>query len=858
MHEGLGRLKPGATVWAVAALVAALIAAVLVIGRISVAEIQSAYGDRLKAGLSSFEMLLNQKLDTVDRELSRIARDDALKVTLALDMREQLHHYLAEQFEGSALDFIELASNAGDSTLESVEAGPDLAPESGVCTEDYRLLVGQGRRLYLVRRFPVTREGETLAVVCGGVELSRAELLAYLRQKLDADPFVIGAGGQSYLLDESLSGFPESAEPGRLMAVRAGGEPAVAMTGLYRRDGRMIQMGLVVHGKQLGGRITRLVQVFLIGFLVIGAAAFVAWRNFSLQRRARKALERAHELASVTLSSIGDSVMTTDTNGWINYMNAAAVELTGYSIADLQGKPWNTRIRLVEKSSDKPMDPVMASLRLKRPVRSTSDTNLVHKHGQTAVQFMVTPMFEADQVSGAVIVLHNTSHERKLRDELIQRVNTDQLTGLLNRGAFCQRVESALLEARNSDSHHAVLFLDLDRFKAVNDSCGHQAGDLLLKQVGTVLQRCLRREDVLARLGGDEFGVLLWRIDEAGTVAIAEKLLTAINEYRFVFEQKLFALGVSIGVAMVEADSESFEAVFHAADTACLGAKEKGRNRIEVFSGQFRSSQGQEIEWAPRIREALRHDKLFLYVQPVKAASEVAARREAGIWEVLVRMLDDQAQVVAPSVFLPVAERYGLMPEIDRWVIDHVFRDEAIRFVTRAGERNKSLSLMSINVSSASISQPEFLPWVMDRMTAYEVCPANICFELSETTLSAHLDQASQFIEELSALGCRFMIDDFGVGMTSFAHLKHLKVDFLKIDSSAVRNTQSDPIDRSLVKAVIDVARAMGIRTVAEFVESEEIVVALRALGIDYLQGFAVGRPFPLDDFRQRLLRVVA
>ena len=858
MQDGPGRLKPGATVWVVLVIVAALMASILVIGRISLGEIRAAYGDRLKAGLSSFEILVGQKLDTIDRELSRVARDDALKVTLALDMRAQLHHYLAEQFEGSGLDFVELVDNSGDDRLAIAEAGPGLAPENSACTDDYRLLVGRGRHLYLVRRFPVTREGKDLAVICGGIELSRGEFLAYLREKLEADPFVLGEDGRLYLIDESLSGLPKTPSPGQLMKVQAGESPAVAMTGRYRRDGRMMVLGLVVHGDQLGGRITRLVQVFLIGFLVIGSAAFLAWHNFSLQRRASKELARAHELASVTLSSIGDSVMTTDTNGWINYMNAAAVELTGYSIADLQGKPWNTRVRLVEKSSDKPMDPVLASLRLKRPVRSTTDTNLVHKHGHTAVQFMVTPIFEADRVSGSVIVLHNTSRERRLRDELIQRVNTDQLTGLFNRGAFCQRVDVALSEARNGDGHHAVLFLDLDRFKVVNDSCGHQAGDLLLKQVSAVLQRCLRREDVLARLGGDEFGVLLWRINEARTMAIAEKLLAAINEYRFVFDQKLFSLGVSIGVAMVEADSEDFEAVFHAADTACLTAKEKGRNRIEVFSGAPRTTQGQEIEWAPRIREALRQDKLFLYVQPVRPVAEAAGHRESGIWEVLVRMLDDQAQVVSPGVFLPVAERYGLMPEIDRWVIEHVFSDEAIRFVTRNGERNGTLSLMSINVSAASISQPEFLPWVMERLAAYDVCPANICFELSETTLSAHLDQATQFIDELSSLGCRFMIDDFGVGMTSFGHLKHLKVDFLKIDSSAVRNTQSDPIDRSLVKAVIDVARAMRIRTVAEFVENEDIVAALTELGIDYLQGFAVGRPFPLDDFRQRMLRIVA
>ncbi len=853
-----GRLRPGARGYMVLALVAPLLVAIFVVAKTSFSEIDHAYRARLQAGLVSWQIIFEQKRALLRRELSRIAGDDALKVTLALDMRAQLPHYLKEQFEGSGLDFIELIAPSGEQLLAEVESEHGVAPAITACAEDYRSLVEDGGELYLAFRRDVVREGERLAIVCGGVSLKRKGFLSWLRETLDGEPFILTDDHRLLLASEPLALPDGDPKPEQLIDAQLGDASVFAMTTRLTGDGPALELGLAVRKHRFQDHVIRILQVTLIVLLLVAAAGYYLYRNLREQRRAREALYRANELASVTLSSIGDSVLTTDTRGWVNYMNAAANDLTGFSIADLEGKPWNRRIALVEKKSGKAMDPVMAAISLKRPIRSTGDVNLEGKRTQAPVQFMVTPIFEAGEVTGAVIVLRNTSRERELREALIQQVNTDQLTGLFNRGAFCEQAARALEQTRNTDTRHALLFLDLDRFKTVNDSCGHQAGDLLLKQISAVFRRVLRDSDLLARLGGDEFGILLRDVTEARALATGEKLLEQISHFEFVWEQRKFSVGLSIGVAMIDADSRDFETVFHAADTACLSAKDKGRNRVEIHVPvETPQPERTEIEWVPLIRDALRRDKLFLYVQPMRPANP-RDRGKACLWEVLVRILDDQARVVSPSVFLPVAERYGLMPDIDRWVIETVFRDRDIRAITRAGTRSETAGLMSINLSGSSISQPDFLPFVVEQLKQHRIAPENICFELSEDTLSSHLDEATRFISELTQLGCRFMIDDFGVGMTSFNHLRHLKVDFLKIDSAAAQNTESDPIGRSLVKAVIDVARTMQIRTVAENVETDAMAQALTALGVDYLQGYGIGRPFPLDDFRQRMLRNVA
>ena len=844
--------------YAVLALLVPLLFSIGIVGKILLGEVNQAYSERLEAGLSTFEVIIDQKLAVINRELSRISDDDALKVTLALDMQAQLGHYLAEEFEGSGLDFMQIFTVDGEHKLAEVESEAGVAPMNSVCGEDYRVLSADAGKVFLKLQFDVEREGETLAVLCGGIELASKQSMAYLRETLGADPFLLDEEGNLLLQGQTPVSLPKNLQLKTLFSPEINSGRTFAMINLLEVSGPDIGIGLLIDKSQVHDHAIKVFQVLVIALLLIASAVYFALRNYNMQRRVKGELQQANELASVTLSSIGDGVITTDTKGWVKYMNAAAIGLTGCSIEEMQGKPWNSRVKLREKRTANEMDPVMASISLKRTMRSTGDTNLVSKKGQSAVQYIVAPIFEDQEVSGAVVILHDNSRERQLRETLVEQVNTDQLTGLMNRGAFCTLVASALNAARYSEHQHAVLFMDLDRFKVVNDACGHQAGDLLLRQVSTLFNRVLRDNDALARLGGDEFGILLADTTAEKALVVAEKLLEEINQFRFIHSGKPFSIGVSIGVTMIDAGSKDSESVFQQADAACFIAKEQGRNRIKMYLAEDDPKpEKQEIEWVPRIRDAIRNERMFLYVQPIRLAKGTHFR-QAGIFEVLIRMLDDNMEVVLPGVFLPVAERYGLMPEIDRWVIESVFRDDVTSSITRAGERDNTLSLMSINISAASIRQPEFLDFVMEKIEQYGVCPANICFELSETTVSAHIEEAEYFISALSALGCRFMIDDVGVGMSSFSHIKHLKVDYLKIDSSAIKNTKTDPVDRSLVKAVIEIAQAMKMKVIAEFVETEEIAESLTQLGVDYLQGYAVGAPYPIEDFRQRILRIVA
>lgn len=858
MKTILKTIKTHVKIFAVLAVLFPIFLSIGVIGKILLSEVNQAYSDRLVAGLSTFEVIVDQKLAVIHRELSRIADDDALKVTLALEMHEQLGHYLAEEFEGSGLDFMQIFTVSGEQKLAEVESNAGVAPMNQVCGEDYRVLSTDAGKVFLKLQFDVNREGENLAVLCGGIELGSKQSMAYFRETLGADPFLLDDNGHLLLQGDANLTLPENLATKVLFSPSIRSGRTFAMVNRLKSQSGDIGLGLIIEKSEVHDHAIKVIQVFAIALLIIASIVYFAWRNYTLQRRTKGELQKANEVASVTLSSIGDGVITTDTKGWIKYMNTAAVGMTGCSIEEVQGKPWNHRVKLVEKRSAKEMDPVMASISLKRTMRSTVDANLVSNKGQTAVQYIVAPIFQAEAVSGAVVILHDNSRERQLRETLVEQVNTDQLTGLMNRGAFCALVESALNGTKYSASQHAVLFLDLDRFKLVNDACGHQAGDLLLRQVSTIFNRALRGSDALARLGGDEFGILLSETTPEKALVVAEKLLEEINLFRFIHAGKPFSIGVSIGVTMMDATSDQSESVFKQADSACFLAKEDGRNRVKMFlSGAIDRPEKLDIEWVPRIRDALRNERMFLYVQPIRPANGKHFR-QSGIFEVLIRMLDNNMDVVLPGAFLPVAERYGLMPEIDRWVIESVFSDEVTRSITQAGDQDNTLRLMSINISAASIRQPEFLPFVIEKIEQYGVCASNICFELSETTISAQLAEAEYFISALAALGCRFMIDDVGVGMSSFNHIKHLQIDFLKIDSSAIKNTESDPVDRSLVKAVIEIAQAMEMKVVAEFVESEEIANSLTKLGVDYLQGYAVGTPYPIEDFRQRILRLVA
>ena len=466
------------------------------------------------------------------------------------------------------------------------------------------------------------------------------------------------------------------------------------------------------------------------------------------------------------------------------------------------------------------------------------------------VEVSVTPLSTEDGALTSVALKDVT--ERKLAAEaLAHQASHDSLTGLINRTEFERRLGLALKSAAELSRNHAVMYLDLDQFKVVNDTCGHAAGDQLMRQVSAVLLKRLREGDTLARLGGDEFGVLLENCPPDHSLRIADQLRQTVADFHFTWETRSFSTGVSIGLVNVKDHPLTLTDVMSAADAACYMAKEKGRNRVQLYhaeDSELSVRQG-EMEWISRLQKALKEDRFVLYTQDIKALD--AGREHGTHCEILIRLLDERGELVPPMAFIPAAERYNLMPAIDRWVIRTAFatisREQA--------EGGAVFEICSINLSGGSIGDEGFLDYVREQFAHFPVRPQSICFEITETAAIARLDQATRFINEMKSLGCRFSLDDFGAGMSSFAYLKHLPVDFLKIDGGFVKNMADDPIDRAMVEAINSVGHITGKQTIAEFVDGERVIALLREIGVDFAQGYGVAKPKP---FGRRLQMAAA
>jgi diguanylate cyclase (GGDEF)-like protein len=430
------------------------------------------------------------------------------------------------------------------------------------------------------------------------------------------------------------------------------------------------------------------------------------------------------------------------------------------------------------------------------------------------------------------------SRERQYAARLSNLASHDALTGLLNRREFEQRVRAIVEHHDAEDGQHAVLYLDLDQFKVVNDTSGHAAGDELLRQVGALLRPRLREGDVLARLGGDEFGVLLPHCPPAPALRIAEALRKAIVDFRFAWKNRSFTIGVSIGLVNLADGPHTLASALSAADAACYLAKDKGRNRVQVYrpeDSEVALRRG-EMEWVHRLHRALAEDRLCLFSQPICAMHAPGAHSDHQ--ELLVRLIDENNELIAPIAFIPAAERYHLMPSIDRWVIRTAFR-----VITELRAAGNVGGTYAINISGASIGDDQFLDFVRESFARFRIPHASICFEITETTAVTSLSKAADFIGALREPGCRFALDDFGVGVSSFTYLKQLPVDFLKIDGSFVKNMLNDPVDAAMVEAIHRIGRVMGKQTIAESVETAATLDALRSVGIDYAQGNAIAVP---------------
>lgn len=557
----------------------------------------------------------------------------------------------------------------------------------------------------------------------------------------------------------------------------------------------------------------------------------------------RKALCEEKERAEVTLHSIMEGVITTTADGLIQYMNPVAERLSGWSNQWIHNLELNDVIKVIDEDNGKKLtNPINEAIVQNRIIELPMHAALIRHDGEAIpIKASAAPMRNEDgEVVGAVMVFQDVSHARRLARQLSYQASHDALTGLFNRRMFEEHLDRLLLSVQDENRHHVLCYIDLDQFKVVNDTCGHMAGDELLRQLAILLQGCIREGDVLARLGGDEFGVLLENCHLPKALELSDNICQQIREFRFSWDEKLFEVGASIGIAAINEDNCELVSIISAADLACYAAKDAGRNRVHVFepNDAVLAEHHGQMHWATRINQALDQGRFLLYWQSVRALKDDEPFEHG---EVLIRMLDDDAQLVTPDEFIPAAERYNLMQKLDRWVIQTVFSS-----VHAVNVNNPRQQILAINLSGISIADDDMYEFIMSTATEYAVDLSQICFEITETAAISNLVKATVFMKKLKKQGCRFALDDFGSGLSSFAYLKSLPVDYIKIDGAFVKDITQDNIDRAMVESIIRLARVMNIHTIAEWVQDRETMDLLSDMGVDFVQGYYVGEPEPL------------
>jgi len=579
-------------------------------------------------------------------------------------------------------------------------------------------------------------------------------------------------------------------------------------------------------------------------------------RDVSHRKSLEVSLSRSKRQAQYTLESISEGILTTDNNGHIDYMNQSAETLIGTNRDDAAGHRIGELFSLVDDADRRPLgDPVERCLAIRRRVNMGRRAVMVSLDGEHehSVEITASPIRgPGNSISGTVVVIHDVGEIRGLTQQMSYQATHDQLTGLVNRREFERRLDEAMDSARAEEAVHMLFYMDLDRFKAVNDSCGHLAGDNMLREVATLIRDQVRDSDFVGRLGGDEFGALLigCPIDKARQ--IASDICNAVADYRFVWKDKIFNIGISIGLVEISHVSGSLQDVMSAADSACYVAKQEGRGKVHVYSARDEAIARErgDIQWLRELQAALHEDRFELAVQPIIAMS---GRVETGpAVEVLIRLPDKSGRTADTAEFLRPAERYQLMPQIDRWVL------HATLVAIGSGEiKISSGRSCAVNLSGQTLADESFLGFVVDSLDRSGVPPTSVCFEVTETAILSNVQHAQRFIEVLHGIGCEFSLDDFGSGLGSFSSLKQLPIDYLKIDGTYTRNLRTDQVNQEMVAAMIKLARTMDFRIVAEQVEHQEDFDWLRDIGVDFVQGRFVEAPVALGNASTGTFRIL-
>ena len=565
-------------------------------------------------------------------------------------------------------------------------------------------------------------------------------------------------------------------------------------------------------------------------------------RDVSHRKSLEVTLSRSKRQAQYTLESISEGVITTDNDGRIDYMNLAAEALTGTNRDDAAGHRVGELFSLVDDADRRPLgDPVERCLAMRRRVNMGRRAVMVSADGEQehSVEITASPVRgPSNSISGTVVVFHDVSELRGLTRKMSYQATHDPLTGLINRREFERRLDEAMDTAHADEAVHIVFYMDLDRFKAVNDSCGHLAGDNMLREVATLIKDQVRDSDFVGRLGGDEFGALLIGCPIEKARKIATDICNAVADYRFVWKDKIFNIGISVGLIEVSHTSGTLQDVMSAADSACYMAKQQGRGQVHVYSARDEAVARErgDIQWLRQLQTALHEDSFELAVQPIISMSGKADSGPSV--EVLIRLNDGQSRATNSAEFLRPAERYQMMPQIDRWVIN-----ASLAAISSGEIKLPAHRSCAINLSGQTLGDEAFLGFVVDSLDRSGVAPSSICFEVTEAAILSNVQHAQRFIEVLHGIGCEFSLDDFGSGLGSFSSLKHLPIDYLKIDGTYTRNLRSDLVNQEMVVAMIKLARTMQFRIVAEQVENQEDFDWLRDAGVDFVQGHFVEPP---------------